>query len=322
MKSNLHKIYRDICKGFSPTRWDGQNVYIKHLDNFDQGEIDAYYELQLEKAVRLGVPTQESKQKWLIDNGLWSGKEEIDLREQKDYIENMEKTKKKLFLRSQIDQHAKVLETETTRYYEMLGKKNKLFGLTAEFHASQKMQFYYLYVSFFKDDGLRFRLFSVEDLNELSEDESFGLLNLYVEELAAFGIPTVKKIALAGFFMNQLHLCNDRVSDFFGLPISRLTVNQSNLLSYGLYFKNLMQNEQIPKDILDEPEKIEEFVQRSHAAKDALSKTKMEGGSTAIVGATRQDLKEMGGREESAIMKQAMKQGVSTINDVINMTGV
>lgn len=319
--SNLHKIYKDICRGYSAGKWDNKDIFIKHLNHFDQGEIDEYYEHQLAAAIKGGIASKKEKSQWLKDNKLWSDREEMDLVEQKDYVENMEKTKSKLFLKTQIDQYTKILKDEWKKYYEMVERREKLFGLTAEYRASQKVQYYHILISFYKSEDLKDRLFTLKNINQLDDDESLELLNAYVNSISDFGLNNIKKISISDFFLNYFYLCGDNIFNFFHIPIYKLTIYQSNLLSYGTYYKNLIANEQIPDNFRDDPDRIEEFVNKSKNMKELLSKTGGQGGSTGIVGATKQDFDTLGIKENRGMMKEAMDKGITNITDAIKLAG-
>lgn len=316
---NLQKIYRDICKGYSSDYWENTPIYIKHFDNFDQSDIDDFYEKELEKSIKIGIPTKEEKLNWLVENELWNNENEKLLIEQKDYVENMERTKEKLMLKIQIDAHNKVLNEEKKKYIEMIQKKDKLFGLTAENRTTQKMQYFYIYLSLFEDKNLKNKLFTINQINDMYDDESYKLLEFYAKFIEKFNINNIKKISVSNFFINHFYLCGDDIFNFFSIPFFNLTIYQSNLLSYGLYFKNLMANEQIPKEIKDDPEKIEEYINKSKNMKDLISKTGSEGGRTGVVGATKEDFKLLNIKNDTKFIKDVTKQGVSNINDAIKM---
>ncbi len=319
--SNLHKIYKDICRGYSTVKWDNKDIFIKHLNHFDQGEIDEYYETQVTAAIKGGISTKKQKSEWLKENKLWSDEEEINLIQQKDYIENMEKTKNRLILKTQIDQYTKILKEEWKKYYEMVEKREKLFGLTAEYRASQKVQYFHILISFYKNEDLKDRLFTLKNINQLDDDESLELLNSYVNSISQFDAKTIKKISISDFFLNYFYLCGDNIFNFFHIPIYKLTIYQSNLLSYGTYYKNLISNEQIPENFRDDPDRIEEFVNKSRNMKELLSKTGGQGGSTGIVGATKEDFAALGIKENRGMMKEAMEKGVTNITDAVKLAG-
>lgn len=286
--SLLRKTLVEIARGWSAVKWGKTIVYIKHLTQLDQIEVDDYYEMQLTKARKDGIPSEENKRKWLSKKGLWKASDERDLVMHKDYVANLELTKTKAFLKSQIAAQEKILVEERATLAKMIAKKDLLFGLTDEKYASQKMQFYYIHLSFFKDSALTKRMFTMKETDQLDEEESYELLGLYIDFINHFDVNIIRKLSVSPVFANSFYLCGEDLSRFFGKPIIDLTFYQSNLLSYGLYFKSVFSQEKVPDSIRDDPDQIEEYINRSKNAKTAL-KTSLEGGATGIPGATSED---------------------------------
>ena len=289
----LRKSFADITRGWSEIKWGKTPVFVKHLTQFDQIEVDDYYDAQLAKARKNGIPSEVEKAKWLEKKGMWTKKDDLDLVMQRDFVKNLELTKTKAFLKSQIAAQEKALVVERKALRDMEEKRSASFGLIDDKYAAQKMQFYYVGLSFYRDRGLTNRMFSQHDVDQMDEDESYDLLSLYIDFITRFDLDIIKRISVASFFVNSLYLCGEDPSRFFGKPVVDLTFYQTNLLSYGLYFKNVMSGEKVPEAIRDDPDKIEEFMNRTKASKEAL-RTNLEGGSTGIVGATSEDFEVLG----------------------------
>lgn len=300
----LRKVLGDICRGYSIVSSDKTGkrlaapVYIKHLTQHDQTDVDDYYETELARARRKGIPSENDKRKWLEVKGLWSNRDESAIAIHRDYVKNLELTKSKAWIKSQIEQQETALAVERKALADMVARKEGLFGLTDEKVASQKMQFYYIHLSFYGDPSLCHRLYDMPTMNEMDEEESYALLTHYIEFVNRFDSSILRRLAVSPVFTNSLQLCGDNVSQFFGKPIVSLSFYQSNLLNYGLYFKSLLAHENLPPDIRDDPDRIEEHITKGHAAKAAL-KTNLEGNvSTGVVGATSEDFKSQGFHED------------------------
>lgn len=288
----LRKIYGDICRGYSVGKLNAKTIYVKHLTDFEHGEANQYYEEYLQNAKSLGIQSREEKESWLIERGYWTEKENKELKQQEEYLKGLRVTLSKLAFESQIESHKKLIEQEQANYNEIKRKKEKLLGLTAESYAETKVQFFIIYLSLYIDEELKNRLLSIEELNELDEEQSDSLIFLYVSVIEAFSEKNIRKISISPYFVNPLQLCADNLGQFFGKPFFQLTSYQISLLSNGIYFKGLRRTEKIPPDILDDPDKIEEFVQKSAATKEIISKTGQRGGSTGIIGASAKDFKD------------------------------
>lgn len=302
--SQLAEIYRDIIRGYSITKWNEQTIYIKHLSAFDQVEIQEYQEEQIAGAKARGIPTRDEKETWLFENNLWDKKMENDLIRQRDYVHSMENTRSKLYLKSQLEQHDKILKEERKRLADMFAKKDGLFGLTAETYSDQKTQFFHMGKALFKDSLLKESFFLQDELDRLDDEDSYTLLGLFVKNVQRFLPDVIRRIAVAPYFVAPFYLCGEQTTAFLGKPMVQLSVYQNNLLNSGLHFKQIFMREDVPEDIRDDPAKIDEWVQRSRNMKEVASRGTLDGGSTGIVGATSQDLKAGGLKEDrNAAMK-------------------
>lgn len=312
-KSQLRRCYADICRGYTVGKWRGETVYIKHLAQSEYGDIDGYTEEQLAIAKARGVPTRAEKEEWLVASGQWSVKQDIEIKAHREYVDNLVKTKEKARFASQIENQNKVIAQERKRLNEMVAKKDRLFGHTADQYANEKTHFYYVYLSFYTDIGLTQRLFTLEDLNSMDDDESSELLQYYLQFVEDFGLPNVERISIADYFVSALHLCDDNISVFFDKPIWQLSLYQMNLLSIGRYFRAVMQGEKIPEDIRDNPEKIREFVNASKNVKELMAKT-AEKGSVGLMGASLKDFAAANIKEDRSFMDKGSTSLLSTLN--------
>lgn len=310
--TQLRRIYAEICRGYSRIEWMNEEVFVKHLTVFDHTEIDMLQFSALEDAKKRGILTEEQRLKWLNKKGLWTDKDEKELAHQRVYVENLEKTRSKLSIQIQINQIDKQLQEGREILHKLANKKERYIDLTAEKIANQKTQFEYIRLSFFKDKEMTKSIFDKKIMNEMSEEESYLLLALYIQLLENFSASNLRKIALQSFFTNYFYLCGDDIKSFFGKPIVELTNYQVNLLTYAQYFKSLLSQYDVPKDIILDPDKIEEFAIKSKNAKDMLSKAGgQSGGRVGIVGAGTSDFKSMGVEDGTATMRQAANKNYS-----------
>lgn len=319
---NLRRAYADICRGYSPEIWRGKSIYIKHLTHYDQVDIDVYYDEALESAKARGIKTREERLKWLENKKLWLRKDDSELSMQRSYVENLEKTRNKMFLKSQIDQMTITLEEARTKLYTDTIKKENLIGLTCEKVAEQKIQFHYIYLAFFKNKELTKNVFDLESLKQLEDDESDELISFYIGAMERLSLNSIKKIALAPYFTNNFYLCADSIYHFFSKPISELSNYQTNLLSYGSYYKTLLSQNQVPDDVRENPDKLEEYINKTKNFKDAISKTGGDGSRVGIVGATNADFEALGIENSSKSIQEAAGKNYTNSMDAAKEMGV
>ncbi len=306
------RIYADICSGFSIVLYDNSTIYIKHLTVFDQTEIDSLREAVLERTKKRGIATEADRLVWLEKKGLWTKREDADLLSERNYLENLEKTKSKLPLKVQIDQINNQINEAQNKVNQLAGKRARLIDKTAEQVADQRVQYEYIRLSFFSDVQLTKPLFTQSDIENLDDQEIDNLLFTYIEVVNQFSANALREIVIQPFFTNQFYLCGDEIRAFFGKPIVDLTIYQTNLLSYGQYFKSIMAQNDIPKEFLGTPDKIEEYVLRSRNMKTMADKMAKNADRVAIIGATPEDMKVMGVEDGSDKIRQDMQRGVKS----------
>ena len=101
-QSKYKKAFRDIKNGFSEIKVLENLFYLKHLSLEDQVDIDQIYDYYFEEAKSRGVPTNDETLKRLIEEKQWTNRQESLIKQEEDLIENFQKQKKNLFLKSEI----------------------------------------------------------------------------------------------------------------------------------------------------------------------------------------------------------------------------
>jgi hypothetical protein len=307
---NLRRTYADICRGYSTDTWRGAPIYIKHLAHYDQVDIDLFYEEAFTAARARGIKTRAERMAWLQDKKLWTQRDEVDLKMQQDYAANLTKTRSKQFLQVQIAELTRQLNEANDKLWADMARREKLIGLTAEQRAEERIQSHYLYVSCFRDRALSDPFLTAVQVNQLDEDESDTLISLYVKVIGRLDMQSIRRIALAPCFTNHFYLCAEQPYHFFAKPMAELSNYQINLLSYGAYYRNLLSANEVPNDIREDPDKVEEFITKNKNFKDAIAKSGATDGSrVGIVGASQADFEALGLQNDTKTMNEhASKQ--------------
>lgn len=312
------RAFVDICRGYSLAKHKSQNIYVKHLSNFEQVEIDEYYDRCLESVKKQKIPSKAEKLKWLEDKKLWTPQQEKDLVAKKFYLDGLNKTKDKLFLKSDVDRHKETIKKATADYNKLFVEKDSLLGLTQEKIAETRMYNYYIFISFFKDPELKKPIFRREDFDDLDDFELDEYFAIYLKSIEHLGEKGLKKVAISPFFTSLFYISEDTTS-FYERPMSRWTFYQTNLIHLGQYFKSIVQNHpNLPEDVRNDPDKLEEYVKMATRLKEVVDKNPgKEGGFRGIV-ASPEDLRHMGLTVDNSIRNQVEKGGeISSINEAI-----
>jgi hypothetical protein len=305
-ESKLRLAFAEICLGYSRIDYKGSLVYIKHFSHFDQVQIEADRERFLQIAKNKRIPTFDEKIEWLIKQELWSKKEDNKIRDLEGYLTGLKKSRANAFIKAQIDEWDKQINQAQNELNEILYKKNCLIGLTAEKYAEQKMEGSHIQGAFFKDNSLKEFLFYQDQYKRLDDEEVEELISIYIEHIKLFSHNSLRKISIAPFFTNYFYLSED-YSKFFAKPLYELTYNQVNLIKYGNYFKSILMTvgDSISEEIRNDPDKLEEWANRSKNAKESGAKhNDKKNGRTAYIGATeKDDGKFLGGKKDDTLSK-------------------
>lgn len=319
---NLRRTYADICRGYSTELWRDRTLYIKHLVHYDQVDIDVYYEEALMAAKARGFKTRDERLKWLSDRKLWVRKDDSDLAMQSAYVQNLEKTKGKMFLKSQIDQIGVTLAEAQEKLWADTVRRDNLIGLTSERVAEQRVQFHYIYMACYQDPDLKRRAFTLDQIKELDDEESDSLISFYIKTIRRMDTDIVRKLALAPYFTNHFYLCGDNLHTFFARPIAELSNYQVNLLSYGSYYKNLLSANKVPDELRSDPDKLEEYINKTKNFERVVNNVAGDTGRVGIVGATTEDFKALGIADGTKTMNEAAERGYTNATDAAREMGV
>lgn len=321
----LKWVYRDIIAGFSHGDFFGSNLYIKHFSLTDQAEVDHVYDSFYDKAIFNGVPTEAQRLEFLSKTSQWTEKDESELKTSLMFIDGLRDNQKRLYLKSQVEDNKKLLREEEAKYYKKIKAKNDLIGVTAESFSKKKLNDYYIYYSVFKDQDLKSFYFNVQDYEDMDVEEFYKVEEFYYRIMSEMNMLNIKKLALSPMFQNVFYLSQDNPMDYYGKPICKLSIYQTELFSYGRYFKTILdQNKNIPNNLLNDPDGLITYVTSSKNLREIVDKRKSEdGGATAIVGATKDDLNAIGVKDGEGIkLSDAMKGKKSlSMQDMLKLHG-
>jgi chorismate mutase len=319
-EEELKIVYLDILNGYTPIKTDYNEGYIKHLNVYDSIDTDKCYKNSFDKARGMGLPTRREQLDYLASEGLWDRSQETEMAQLKTYTDNLQATKSKLFLDSEIQRVRKLIEENSKKLNEIINRRNQLVGFVAEAYAEKRSNEYFMHQVLFKDKEYKKLLYSPEEFDELNDQELTSIYQAYSSRSKLLNHLNIKRISLCTFFTNFFYLCDDNIYNFYGRPVVQLTHNQNELYTYGRYFKNLAQDAKTPApmQIRKDPDALIEFYEGSKNAEEAMEKmSKGKGaqgqGASTIVGATKKDLEKLGYKQNSSqtinLADEAAKRG-------------
>lgn len=328
--TTYRKIFRDIVKGRSDAKIEGSKYYIKHLSAIDQVDIDEIKETYYDQALKRGIPTKEEIIEGLKKDGVWTDSDENDIQTQKNFIEQLQKNKTQLVLKSQIDKQNESIQEARAKINELESRKNQLIGVNAEDYSEKRANDYYIIKSFYKDLDCTDPLFPEErDYNELYAEEVVYYINCYNEIFKLFEEIKIQEMILQDFYYIYFPFSDDTVG-FFGRPVVELTYNQLKLIVYTKIFKNIFENNKhIPEKIKKDPQALLDYGSISDDAKQKVrDKFNDDNDATTLFNATEDDFEYAGlekPSEKSGISLQKaaeQKGGKLTMEDLMELSGI
>lgn len=285
----LRIAYADIINGYCLDYLDSVPVYIKHLSLKDQVLIDKTYLKEYQQALSAKIPTEKERLKLLKDTNQWTAKDESEIRDCESMLSGLQKTRATVMLKSDLKRIKEEILKEETNLSNKLTKKFLLLGTTAESFTTKKINDLFLTISFFKDPELTKPLFSSKEFDEDFDEVYISKLHdFYALNIERVGIKIIKKIALSPFFRDLLTFSNSAF-DFFGKPVCQLTFFQSDLYAWGKYFIRLLEGQNPPEHVMDDPDKFIDWVTSSKAMRAEIERMANKGMDVSIVGASKED---------------------------------
>jgi hypothetical protein len=326
-QSKYKKAFRDIKNGFSEIKVLENFFYLKHISLEDQVDIDHIYNFYFDEAKKRGVPTNDETLKRLIEEKQWSKSQESLIKQEEDFIENLVKQKKSMFLRSEIERLNADIEAGQKRLNDLKNTKAAFFNRTAESYAEERVNDYYILKCLYKDRSLQIMAFEEDQFDNIEADILTAIIKEYSEVYKNINDNTIQHLVLQDFFNLYMPFA-ENPSEFYGKSICDLTYNQIKLLIYARFFKNIFQqNDKMPQELRNDPDKIIDYVNANENAKKMIeNRNNKENQASSIVGATSEDLEYVGlkakGQKTLSLSEEAKKKGGSlSMDDMMKIFG-
>tara|TARA_B100000085_G_C18558423_1_gene518619 strand:+ start:83 stop:1075 length:993 start_codon:yes stop_codon:yes gene_type:complete len=318
------RLFLDIGKGFTPLSYLNEDVFIKHLSINDYTLAAEQQSVILNKALKRGIPKKENIIADAIRDGYWTQEDENFIESQTMFVDNLNKSKEHLLLKSEKDLHQKTIDEETKKLNEKIIQKNNLTKDSAEEYAVRQINDYYVVRSLFKNKDLTEPYFTFESFSELSYSEVSEIIKINNSHANNFSELNIQKMILEEFFFPYMFLC-EKPTELFGVPAINLSSYQITVLLFARIFKNIFENvKDIPEKIKKDPEALIEFSNSSESREKTKELLEKDGAST-VFGATEKDYSDLGVSStdisKSKSLHQAAKEkgGSLSMQDLMDM---
>ena len=314
--------FTEIIKGYSTAEYRGSPIFIKHLGCNEKAIFDLRYKEFHKIAVEKGIPTEEQSLETAKKDSFWTENDEVEIEKIQSYIERLGITKKNLFKSLEIKEIQKVINEQKEKLIAKLTERRSVLGKTVEEYASNRSSDYIIYESFYKDEELKQKFFSIQDFEDMSYEELVEFILLYNSFMQDFKELNIQKTVLMDFF-NQYFLVIDYPTEFFGLPMVKLTDFQVRIIMYGKIFKSIFDHtENIPDKIRKDPEALLAYQDKSTAKKEFESKhsPKDDVSASMVFGATKEDMEENNAKGTS-LNKLMKEKKVLNMEELMKLHG-
>lgn len=250
----------------------GSEIYKKEYDNAIQEGIRTYSELQKDFINKYNIFTPEDAEDIEFLNS-----------EIKQMKKQLRKIKTPILFKKMRDE---ILEKEK-QYYQILMKKMKYYGESAEGFAENARNKYFCVKNVYivNDDleeiGLLFK--SYDDINNIKLDFLGFLYSSMNSLILGYSHDILRAIARHPFVRTQWRISRKIGTSFFGIPLELYkkagvifqdpvifwTQEQINLCSWLLYYDDIIENYGPPEWLLQDDEKLDRWVEQKIKEKEA-----------------------------------------------------
>ena len=298
------RLYKDILEGwtFGGSALLG-NIYIKHLTHLDTAEFESRKIFFKQEASEKGLPSEKEQLEILYSSDHWTPENEKEYDKLTLEVKNLEQTELNIFLESQKVRIKEKLKEKSDSLEKISLAREGLLGYTSEKYAIKKINSYVLSQIFFRDKNLKEYLFSFEEYEELDTAEATGYYTLFNVKMGELSEKNLNRIAASGFFLNSVFMCKGNPYFLWGIPATRLTINQLTLTMAGNRYKGTLEmatdTEMPPYDDVDD---VVAWLENQQAMRDSKNKTSSTTSSSkerdfeaiGIVGANKEEIKQLG----------------------------
>lgn len=298
--------------GYTESYINNKPVYIKHITIRDQRYLHKFYEKYKNIALDKGLECEEDRLKYVLQEEIWTEKEDLQISSLEKEVENLKVTAKAVFLPSQKEALLQDASERESELLELRAKRKEVIGKTAEDYASSRSGDELLRFLLFKDSDLKENLYTPEQFDELESWEVLKINSLQREIQKKLNDEKIQEAVLRPFFSMYLSLC-ERAADFYGKAITELTVYQLRVVIYGRMFHNIFQyTDDIPDHIKQDPKKLLDFSEAQRTKGSNSGGLKDDSDASAVFGATKEDMdaiKNQSGGRTVSLAEEAKKHG-------------
>ena len=288
------KKYKQLVDGVSLFSDLNDLIYVKHLSELDIGELELVTDKYHKEAEQKGLPSEKEKLSILTKQKIWSDEKEEKIKNLRKQLAVLQDTHKKLFLKKQIKNSQKGIDSLLKDLTSLLSEREELVGLTCEKFAEKKSNEEIVIHCFFKDREMTQKFFSEEEFDELHRDKLYYYIKIYNDVSKEFSAEEMKRLAALPFFINLFFLCDDNIYTFYGKPVTALTICQIDAFNCAKTYKSIMgQGNNPPDEMYEDLNELVAFYESYSSGGSGGPKEAKNKDSQSIVGASIEEMQRL-----------------------------
>jgi len=168
---NCRRAYKEILLCHSLARYNKKFCYIKHFKDIDLSLFQENTDEYIMEAQEQGLETEEEKLTLLCKEGHWTWEEEDEIKKLKGQVDNLKRTRSKLFIQAQVKKIEKEIKAKEDELAKVTNRRIETVGVTAEKFAEKKSNETLIFYSLFADRDLKESFFTKEEYDELHQEK-------------------------------------------------------------------------------------------------------------------------------------------------------
>jgi hypothetical protein len=306
-------IISEIFDGVSVYTTSFGKIYLKHFNQLETRKLFGKRRHLIEEAVGKGINREEDVVKGLINDGMWSDKEEAWIQDKKKFIASMEASSSKILIPSKRAVHKKLVEKEQEKLDQALHQRKHLVGLTAEKYADNKINRDFFYQITFSDSDLKIPV--LRDLDYSEKEKETEIMNIQTSFFKKFSDDNISKAVLSSYYAPYLPF-SENPADIFGKSLKDMTTFEIKVISFSRTFLNIFKNcqKEIPEKVARDPEALLEFWESSKNQGPRKTKASEGDGGTTYFGANKDDINQLAQNETAVDLNEEIKKKGGNLN--------
>lgn len=299
-------------------------VFIKHHTQFSINKIfkdETKYRIEAEKQ---GLQSEKQALALLKLDGLWTEKDEAELKTKTNFVNNLKASLPKIQLPSQRDEHRKLIAKEQINLNKKEQQKRELIGITSESYSKKRVNSEFLNSITFLDEDCKKPF-----LNDVIYDEKevqAEINGVHEKFMNKFSDDNISRAALCPFYSPYFGF-SENPDIIFGKAMMHMTAYQLKIVNYSKSFLNIFKNcpKTIPSHVAKDPEMLIEFYESVTNEKNKTKARSGEVGGRTMVGATQSDINQIAHDDEEGVnLGDAVKAkgGHMNMQDLMKLHGV